>query len=97
MSEPKATEKQRRYIWVLCQITHSQVPHNLESMTKADAGREIGSLKLKKANQARQRLKRRVKKVEQHEQTRRANRGSSMSSTHGAANRLSTRLQLSGI
>lgn len=47
MIEPKATDKQRGYIWFLCRQTSSSVPANLDSMGKDEAGRVIGELKQK--------------------------------------------------
>jgi hypothetical protein len=56
-----ATDKQRKYIWVLCQQTQSQVPLNLERLTKDEANSHIGRLKPKKEpreDKQAQRLKR---------------------------------------
>ena len=47
-----ATDRQRRYVAVLCHQTHSQVPVNLDRMTKAEANRIIGALREKRQEAA---------------------------------------------
>jgi hypothetical protein len=78
MTNPQATDKQRKYIWVLCQQTQSQVPFNLDHLTKAEANSHIGRLKLKKAEREHKqalRLKKAKQQRRARERAQRAERG----------------------
>lgn len=78
MTNPPATDKQRKFIWVLCQQTQSEVPSHLDHLTKAEANSHIGRLKLKKAEREhKQRLRLRKAKRQRRatERAQRAERG----------------------